>query len=135
MRREFELPDGDVEFLDAQALPWEAVRVGAVGRLIIHDFPIPAGYKHDRTTLNLRIEPAYPETQIDMVYFLPALERIDGAAIPQISVDQFDGKTWQRWSRHRTGQNPWRPGIDDVGSHLALVRFWLEREFIVRPRR
>jgi hypothetical protein len=135
MRHEFELPEGDVEFLNAQGLPWETVRVGGVGRLIIYDFPIPAGYEHDRATLNLRIEPAYPETQIDMVYFLPALERIDGAAIPQISADQFDEKTWQRWSRHRTGQNPWRPGVDDVGSHLALVRFWLERELIVRPRR
>jgi hypothetical protein len=133
MRREFQLPEGDVDFLDAHGFSWETVRVGGVGRLIIQDFPVPAGYKHDRTSLNLRIEAAYPETQIDMVYFFPALERIDGIAIPQISDDQFDGKAWQRWSRHRTGQNPWRPGVDDVGSHLGLVRFWLEREFVKRP--
>lgn len=134
MRRQFQLPEGDADFLDAQGLCWETVSVGSVGRLIIHDFPIPAGYKQDRVTVNVRIEPAYPETQIDMVYFFPPLERIDGLTIPQTSPDQFDGKAWQRWSRHRTGQNPWRPGVDDVGSHLGLVRFWLEREFLKRPR-
>lgn len=134
MRREFQLPEVDVDFLDARGLPWETVRVGRVGRLTVHDFPIPAGYKQDRASVNVRIEAAYPETQIDMAYFFPALERIDGLAIPQISVDQFDGKVWQRWSRHRTSQNPWRPGVDDVGSHLALISFWLERELAKRPR-
>jgi len=134
MRREFQLPECDVDFLEAQHLSWETVRDGGVGRLVIHDFSIPAGYKQDRAALNLRIEPAYPDTQIDMAYFFPAIERIDGLAIPQTSVDEFDGKSWQRWSRHRTGENPWRPGIDDVGSHLALVRFWLEREFLKRPK-
>lgn len=134
MRRDFQLPEGDIEFLDTHGFSWETVRVGGTGRLVIHDFPIAAGYKQDQAWLNLRIEAAYPETQIDMVYFFPALERIDGLAIPQTSPDQFDGKTWQRWSRHRTGKNPWRPGIDDVPSHLALVQFWLEREFVRRPR-
>jgi hypothetical protein len=128
MRREFVLPEGDVQHLGVAGFPWETVRDGALGRLVVHDFPVPAGFKPDRVSLNLRIEPGYPETQIDMVYFFPALALLDQRAIAQTAGDQFDGKTWQRWSRHRTAQNPWRPGIDGVGTHIALIRFWLRRE-------
>jgi len=128
LRRDFTLLEGDVKFLDALGLPWETVRVGGVGRLVIHDYAVPVGYKPDQVSLNLRIEAAYPTTQIDMVYFHPALVRIDDRAIAQTANDEFDGKVWQRWSRHRTAENPWRPDVDDVGTHLGLVRFWLERE-------
>ena len=38
------------------------------------------------------------------------------------------GQEFQRWSRHRTGQNPWRPGIDNLHTHLSLVEEWLLRE-------
>jgi Prokaryotic E2 family E/Multiubiquitin len=128
-RRHFRLPERDEEFLDKLGLRWEAVRDGAGGRLIIHDYPAPRGYNVDRVRLNLRIEPAYPDTQIDMAYFLPHLARTDGRAIRALANDVFDGATWQRWSRHRTQANPWRPGIDDVSTHLALVDSWLRREF------
>lgn len=128
MRREFQLPERDVDFLETTGLPWEAVRDGRLGRVILHDYSLPAGLKPDVVTLNLRIEPGYPDTQIDMVYFLPHVARIDGQAIGALANDQFDGKTWQRWSRHRTSKNPWRPGVDDLSTHMALVRYWLERE-------
>jgi hypothetical protein len=40
----------------------------------------------------------------------------------------LDGKQFQQWSRHRTGANPWRPGLDNVCTHLLLVNSWLEKE-------
>lgn len=127
-RHEFDLPAGDHGFLEATGLRWEAVRDGALGRVIVHDYALPAGLKPDTVSLNLRIESGYPETQIDMVYFFPGIRRIDGRAIGALSDDTFDGRTWQRWSRHRTAQNPWRRGVDDISTHLQLVRHWLERE-------
>ena len=128
-RRQFRLPERDEEFLDKLGLKWETVRDGTGGRVVIHDYPVPRGYNVDRVRLNLRIEPAYPDTQIDMVYLLPNLARSDGRAIGGLSSDAFDGASWQRWSRHRTQANPWRPGVDDVSTHLALVDSWLRREF------
>lgn len=128
-RRQFRLPECDEEFLDKLGLKWETVRDGNGGRVVIHDYPVPRGYNVDRVRLNLRIEPAYPDTQIDMVYFLPHLARSDGRVIRQLTSDAFDDASWQRWSRHRTQANPWRPGIDDVSTHLALVDSWLQREF------
>lgn len=127
-RREFRLPERDEEFLAKLSLKWETVRDGAGGRVVIQDYPVPSGYNAARVRLNLRIEPAYPDTQIDMVYFFPHLARADGKAIKALAANAFDGVSWQRWSRHRTAANPWRPGIDDISTHLALVDSWLRRE-------
>jgi hypothetical protein len=73
----------------------------------------------------------YPEAQIDMAYFLPALVRGDGGAIRQLSDHRLDGKVWQRWSRHRTAENPWQPGVDCLETHMLLVSVWLVRELRV----
>jgi hypothetical protein len=128
LRREFALTERDVDYLEACGHSWEAVWDGRLGRVVIHDYPLPGGLKPDTVSLNLRIEPGYPDTQIDMVYFFPHIARIDGAPIAALASDEFDGKTWQRWSRHRTGENPWRGGVDDISTHMQLVRYWLERE-------
>jgi hypothetical protein len=129
MRHEFDLPEGDREHLDARGLPWETLRVGEARWLLIYDYPIPPGYDQAKAVAALRIEPNYPDTQIDMVYFSPPLSRKDGKVPNNLSSEQIDGKSFQRWSRHRTGVNPWRAGLDDVANHLVLVNQWLEREF------
>ena len=82
----------------------------------------------ESVTVALQIPPGYPDAQIDMAYFHPHLARKDGRAIGALSAQDLDGKVFQRWSRHRTGEAPWRPGEDDVSSHLVLVDDWLERE-------
>ena len=45
-----------------------------------------------------------------------------------LASEGFDGKTWQRWSRHRTPANPWRPGLDNLATHFGLVEEWFGRE-------
>lgn len=127
-RKQFSLPTDDIEWLEAQGLPYELVVEAGIPRVLIHDYVVPDGYNVRSVTANVRIEPGYPESQIDMVYFYPALARQDGKAIGALAKDQFDGKTWQRWSRHRTPANPWRPGVDNLGTHFALVYEWLVRE-------
>jgi len=127
-RRDFILPQEDIEWLDRAPYPFELVAEGGVLRVVLYDFPIPPGYQQVHANLNVRIEAGYPDSQIDMVYVYPALERTDGKPIAAISSDDFDGKQWQRWSRHRTQANPWRPGIDNLATHFGLVEYWFVRE-------
>lgn len=129
MRRHFALPEADEEFLNSFGLRWETLLESGVRWLLVYDFPVPPGYNVVNVTVALRIETGYPDAQLDMAYFFPALARADGRPIGALSSQPLDGKTFQRWSRHRTGENPWRPGIDDVSTHLMLVENWFRREF------
>jgi hypothetical protein len=130
MRRQFQLPESDREFLEARGLPWETIIESNTKWLLIHEFPVPNGYNHNTVTVALMIVAGYPEAQIDMVYFYPALARLDGHQINALASQNIEGKTYQRWSRHRTSQNPWRPGEDDVSTHLSLVEFLVEKELL-----
>lgn len=129
MRCQFSLPEADETFLESLGLLWEAIIENGARWLLLHGYPVPPGYNHDRVVVAIRVETGYPEAQLDMVYFYPPLARLDGVAIGALSTQSLDGKSFQRWSRHRTGVNPWRPGEDDLSTHLALVDDWLEREF------
>lgn len=127
-RRQFSLPEEDAEWLDGLELVYELVAEGGIPRVVIYGWPVPPGYNVEKVDVNVRIDSGYPDTQIDMAYFTPALVRRDGRSIRATSDDSFDGKVWQRWSRHRTAANPWRPGLDSLSTHFALVEDWLARE-------
>ena len=130
MRRDFPLLEPDQECLDASSTTWETVKNGGEFWLLLHDFAMPAGYQISKGSVAIKIEPGYPNAQLDMAYFHPALARADGKPIPCAdAVVQLDGRPWQRWSRHRTQVNPWVPGEDSLETHLILVRDWLVREF------
>jgi hypothetical protein len=128
MKRDFSLPGEDMEWLENRGQPYELVADGGILRVVVFELAVPAGYNVQTIDANIRIEPGYPDTQIDMVYFFPDLFLLSGRSIGALSTDSFMEKTWQRWSRHRTGGNPWRPGIDNIATHFALVHEWLERE-------
>lgn len=129
MRRDFMLPEEDIEWLEAIPHEYELVR-GEDGclRVVVRGWDVPPGYNVAQVDVNVRIEGGYPDGQIDMVYFHPALQLNCSKAIGAVSEDPFDGVVWQRWSRHRTPANPWRPGIDNLATHFALVDDWLARE-------
>lgn len=129
LRRDFDLPGADEAYLDNLGLSWETVLEGRSRWLIIHDWKIPVGYDHAMSKLALLIPDSYSDGQIDMVYFAEHLARSDGRPIKNLSDIKICGTQWQQWSRHRTSANPWRPGVDDISSHLALVDEWLRREF------
>jgi hypothetical protein len=128
LRRDFALPQEDIEWLDARGLPYELVTEGNVLRVVVYDFPVAPGYNTPTVAVQVRIDAGYPDTQLDMAWFYPALARADNRAIGATSMEGFDGKTWQRWSRHRTPANPWRPGVDSLATHFELVADWLARE-------
>lgn len=132
-RRQFALLEEDVEFLESLGLPWETLSESTGMWVLIYDYPVCTGYNDQKVTVAVKVEPGYPRTQLDMAYFFPALSRKDGQPIGATSVQQIDGKVFQRWSRHRTGQNPWREGIDNLGTHMSLVSYWFKQEFEKRP--
>ena len=128
LRRDFKLPEEDVDCLDALRRKGETLATEGTKWLFISGYSIPAGYDHETADLALRIPPSYPDDQIDMVYFSPPLALKSGKAIRQLSPVTIDGKSYQQWSRHRRAANPWRPGLDNVGTHLLQVDDWLRRE-------
>lgn len=128
MRRQFQLTEEDEECLAARGLKWETVVENNTKWLIVDAYPIPEKYNHRAAAAALRIPPSYPDDQIDMVYFSPALALVSGKVIKQLTPLTLDGKPYQQWSRHRTAENPWRPGLDNACTHLLQVDSWLERE-------
>ncbi|MDO9187413.1 MAG: E2/UBC family protein [Bacteroidia bacterium] len=133
MRRDFQLQEEDLLFLDNLALPWETINDGGMQWVIIHNYPVPFGYNLDLVKIGIKIETGYPRTPLDMAYFFPSLKRLDGKPINALSMQLINGENFQRWSRHRTAQNPWREGVDDLSTHMSLVSFWFEQEFIKQP--
>lgn len=108
MRRQFQLPEEDLIYLDGLGLQWETIVDGGMQWVIISDFPLCPGYTIEKVTVSIKIETGYPRSPLDMAYFFPALQRRDGKGINALSFQPIDGKLFQRWSRHRTSANPWR---------------------------
>lgn len=133
MRREFQLPEDDILFLDQLGGGWETVNDGGMQWLLLHNFPVPFGYNLQSVRVAIKIEAGYPRTPLDMVYFFPSIARADGKQINALSSQMIKGEAYQRWSRHRTPANPWREGIDDISTHVALISFWFEQEFLKQP--
>jgi len=127
MRRQFQLAGVEEEQLAGRGLTWETVIENNTRWIIFHQYPIPEGYNYRVVNAALIIPPSYPDEQIDMVYFFPALALTNGKPIGALSPCQLDGNQYQRWSRHRK-QDEWRPGLDNVYTHLLQVDSWLERE-------
>ena len=127
-RRDFSPPQDDLDWLCKTGRRFELVAEKNVLRVVLYVFPVPPGYDRSEVDVNVRLDPGYPDTQIDMVYVHPPLARADRRPIAALSQDRFDGKDWQRWSRHRTAVHPWRPGIDNLSTHFGLVEEWFSRE-------
>ncbi len=129
LQRAFSLPDVDQRILDEFGKPWETILDGSQW-LLIHQFPIPEGYNHREAIAAIQIPQGYPFAALDMVYFYPALQRLDGKSIPKTESPQsIAGQTYQRWSRHMTAANPWKAGKDNIETQICLIQDWLEREF------
>ncbi|MES2784700.1 MAG: multiubiquitin domain-containing protein [Pseudomonadota bacterium] len=127
-RRQFTLLKADAEYLDGLGLCWEAVVEGGVQIVIIYSWPLPVGYNVSSADVHVRFSSGYPDTHLDMAYFAPALSRANGRTINAVSALTFDGRQWQQWSRHRTSNSAWRPGIDDLSTHMSLVEDWVAAE-------
>ena len=127
LRRKFSLPEEDIDYLDAQGCQWEAAVLDGVQWVFVHDYLLPKGFDVERVSLGLRIVPGYPSAALDMVYVCPAVSRADGRPIGALSMTSLDGRPFQQWSRHYTPARPWRPDIDNLGSHLRAIEEWFRK--------
>lgn len=130
LRRQFELSEEDRAFLDEYGCQWETVIAGSRW-VLLHGFStMHSGYNHQTVTAAIRIETGYPKAALDMAYFCPVIARKDGRPIPAAQAMQaIDDKTFQRWSRHYTTENPWVIGEHNLGTHIWTIEGWLMREF------
>lgn len=133
MRRDFKLSAEDENFLNQYGCEWETVTDGSPW-VLLHGFHTHRGYNHEIASIAVRIESGYPDAKLDMVYVYPHLFRKDGKLIKATeTLQSIAGKDWQRWSRHWTDKNPWKPGEDSIETHIYCIEEWFQREFENEP--
>ena len=127
-RQDFKLLPDDRHFLNSLGLRWEAVLEGGscawsstIGRRRMAGYNVDAADVHVRMTA---VTPTFKSTWRTSRRLSP------GATVASTGCPafQFDGRQWQRWSRHRTANSPWRIGEDGLLTHTQYVYAWLEAE-------
>jgi Prokaryotic E2 family E len=115
------LTDDDREFLESTGWRYETKQDGEFVCLVIYAYPLPNGYATGQADLLLRLPRGFPDAAPDMFWFCPEVLYASGG-VPPATGDRltFDGRTWQRWSRHLA--IAWRPGIDNLQTYLRLIR-------------
>ena len=125
MRREFDIPQEEVEAFEHLYPKWEALKQDKAFWLLIHEFPVPAGYNVSSADLAVRIPEGPWGSKLDMVFVFPELRLMSGRPIPnvdgRVNIDQRD---FQQWSRHYT----WNPAQHNLSIHLQFAHGWFERE-------
>ena len=115
------LPSDDEGFRRRGFAPRRVVE-GGRRWLIFGGYPLPKGLSPPAVAVALEIPPSYPRAEIDMFYCHPAVRRDDGVTIPQTGAKEvIEGRTYQRWSRHRGAKSRWDARTDTVLTHLTLV--------------
>ena len=123
-RRDFQMPEVDQDFLDANHPGWETIQDSGTPWLILNNFSVPQGYDHSLVRAAIQIPSGYPNSALDMVYLFPHLARANGRPIAALAPQPITAQTWQRWSRHYT----WRPGVDELATHVERIKAWLAAE-------
>jgi hypothetical protein len=115
------LPKPDVDYLISKGYQFDAHRNGDGVHVIIDNYNFPEAYQSRQASLLIILPAGYPNANPDMFWTCPDVKLINGAW-PKAAEhhETYNGRSWQRWSRHSTGQ--WRPGIDDLQTFLASVR-------------
>jgi len=117
------LADEDLLYLREKEYNFEALEDGGFICVVIRSFSLPSAYTPNTTDLLLRLPPNFPLARPDMFWTFPHVKLVNGAnpqAADQFDV-QFQGRQWQRWSRHFEASH-WRPGTDNLKSFLGTIR-------------
>jgi len=118
------LPEADREYLAEKGYANSEITDGSQRGVIFSKWSLPAGkYSHGEADLLILIPNGYRDTALDMFYLSPSVSLLPDQKTPK-AADQtiaFNGRTWQRWSRHLPAQK-WRPGIDGLHTFLQAVQ-------------
>lgn len=128
MKRQFQMLPQDESFLLDHGFQYETLVEQNNHWLIIDGWALPSGFNVAEVRLAVSMAHGYPQQQLDMVWVFPSLRLASGRPIGGMASQSIGGHTFQRWSRHRTPANPWRPGIDDLETHLDLANAWFAKE-------
>lgn len=131
-KRDFLLPEEDVNFLKEKGIVFETLNTDGAQWLILRNYGLPDGYNYLHCDVAIRIPQNYPIAPLDMFYMYPNLARTDCQGIGALSPLTIEGKQYQQWSRHRTAANQWVPGEDNLATHIALMNHSLAEEFTKR---
>lgn len=131
-KRDFLLPEEDVNYLEEKGFTYETIISNGTQWVILRNYDLPSGYTHQNADIAIRIPPNYPIAPLDMFYMYPNLARTDGQPIGALSPLVIENKQYQQWSRHRTANNQWVPGEDNLATHISLMNHSLQEEFTKR---
>lgn len=117
------LPEADREYLDRAGITYNVFDDGTgILNVELIDFPLPEGLNAGIASVLFRLSAGYPDTAPDMWWVIPHLTPLKGGMIPATeSIETYDGRVWQRWSRH-LDPAAWRSGIDGLESYVRLLR-------------
>ena len=113
-------------YLVERGIRFEEHENGGQKAVIVKGFGLPSG-RFDAPTADILIllPSGYSDSPPDMFYTLPWLRLAGSNRYPNradISF-MFQGRKWQRWSRHN---NEWRAGVDGIWTMLKRVETALE---------
>lgn len=120
------LPTRDRQYLANKGYQYREIVEGNRKGLIFSKFSLPPE-KYDVAQVDLLIllPKGYPDVPPDMFYVEPWLKLVQGNRYPRATQarQQFDGRSWQRWSRH---ERQWRRGVDGIWTMLKRIENALE---------
>jgi hypothetical protein len=120
------LAEADAQFLKSEGLHYEVIPDGQMLALIIRGYALPAGYEPRVVDLLLWLPSGFPDAAPDMFWTHPVVTYVTGGDPPATQRRlEFNGRTWQRWSRHLA--LGWRPGLDNLQTYMRLIRTDLEK--------
>ena len=120
------LRPADQAALDDLGYAYDVVADGGFVIVVLKDVAMPIGIAPGVSSILLRLPPGFPDAAPDMFWLDPAVRGPEAQVIPGTeSMQEFLGRTWQRWSRHI--QQQWRPGVDSLATYLAYVRHCLNQ--------
>lgn len=98
----------------------EAVEQADVINLILKNFGLGEGYSPTVADLLLRVPRSYPDAGPDMFWLNPRVTLANGACPQAAEANETHvGKTWQRFSWHRS---QWKPTVDNIHSQIEFIR-------------
>lgn len=129
-RRDFYLPEEDIQFLDNLGLDWEAIQDGNARGVVLYDFPMPEPFRPDKLNMKINLPQDYISgAALDMFFTDEHVTRADGKNIERLTESNgFDNRKWWQWSRHYPKNAKWRPQINTLATHISYVQHILAQE-------
>ena len=113
-------------YLTGRGIRFEEHEEGGQKAVIVKQFRLPTGrFDAPSADILILLPSSYPDSPPDMFHAMPWLKLVASDRYPNradVAVE-FQGRKWQRWSRHN---NQWRAGIDGIWTMLKRVETALE---------